>query len=644
MIESGLVYIHYAETPTAFVGCGALVEGPFIVTCRHVWDQALAAEGSTGTVHIRFPPPRGEGNAEFRLAKSIDDCNGLGNPPDLVILATDDVPAGCASLVLARGKSPQHGPGYVLAGLRRGGPDKPVRDVTIPGHIAARIDGSGFRQFTGAEDKGYFTDLGSSGSPLLIGSTDELAGLISLSETGLVPGAAPIREAFAVPSVTIHRYLSHYVGREWARDHGIPEAKVAQILDMIGATEITIAELRRRMETYFETLQAQAPQTPPRTNIGGDIDFAIEKSRRLSAAFQPDDAMAVLDDIIAEETAARRQRLVPLLEEKARQQRLVFNYEGAKSTLRELLAIDADQTWCWIELGDIFVTTGVLNDALAAFRQALAAADRLAESDPANAEWQHDLSVAHNRIGDVQAAQGDLPAALKSYQAGLAICDRLAKADPANAVWQHDLSVAHSKFGNVQAAHGDLPAALKSYQDSYAILERLAKADPANAVWQRDLSVSHTKIGDVQTAQGDLPAALKSYQADLAIADRLAKADPANTGWQRDLSVSHNKIGDMHKAQGDLQAALKSYQDSLAIRDRLAKADLANAGWQRDLAVSFGNVAVVEAKQGLTSQALAGFRRSRDIIAQLMLKSPDNATLPNDLAWFDRQIAALEKL
>jgi hypothetical protein len=34
-------------------------------------------------------------------------------------------------------------------------------------------------------------------------------------------------------------------------------------------------------------------------------------------------------------------------------------------------------------------------------------------------------------------------------------------------------------------------------------------------------------------------------------------------------------------------------------------------------------------------------REGREIIGRLSQQSPDNATLPNDLAWFDEQIAAL---
>jgi tetratricopeptide (TPR) repeat protein len=100
-------------------------------------------------------------------------------------------------------------------------------------------------------------------------------------------------------------------------------------------------------------------------------------------------------------------------------------------------------------------------------------------------------------LGDVLVAQGNLPEALKAYQDGLAIAERLARADPGNAGWQRDLSVSYEKIGNVLVDQGNLPEALKAYQDGLAIRERLARADPGNAGWQRDLSVFYEKIGFV---------------------------------------------------------------------------------------------------------------------------------------------------
>ena len=96
----------------------------------------------------------------------------------------------------------------------------------------------------------------------------------------------------------------------------------------------------------------------------------------------------------------------------------------------------------------------------------------------------------------------------------------------------------------------------------------------------------------------------------------------------------------MQQAQGDLAAALTSYEADLAIAERLAEADPGNAEWQRDLALGYGRVALIELRQG---DALKVFQQGRDIITQLIRRAPDNATLPNDLAWFDRQMSTHEK-
>src|SRR4051794_5305944 len=228
------------------------------------------------------------------------------------------------------------------------------------------------------------------------------------------------------------------------------------------------------------------------------------------------------------------------------------------------------------------------------------------------------------RLGDIHKERGDLTRALASYRDSLAIAARLAQSDPGNAGWQRDLSVSYNKVGDVQRAPGDLTRALASYRDSLAIRERLAQSGPGNAGWQRVLLVSYSKVGDVQVAQGDLSGALASYRDLLAIAARLAQSDPGNAGWQRDLSVSYNKVGDVQVAQGDLSGALASYRDSLAIMERLAQSDAGNAGWQRDLAISNERLGDIYLRQQNGTEAKRAFERALDIYLSLARRNPDD--------------------
>jgi hypothetical protein len=68
--------------------------------------------------------------------------------------------------------------------------------------------------------------------------------------------------------------------------------------------------------------------------------------------------------------------------------------------------------------------------ASGAFTAALRLAKSRRAGDPANTQWQRDLSVSHNKIGDVLLAQGDRPASLAAYRQSLAIREALAGRDP----------------------------------------------------------------------------------------------------------------------------------------------------------------------------------------------------------------------
>ncbi|PPC98054.1 MAG: hypothetical protein CTY36_11050, partial [Methylocystis sp.] len=198
------------------------------------------------------------------------------------------------------------------------------------------------------------------------------------------------------------------------------------------------------------------------------------------------------------------------------------------------------------KVGDVLVAQGNLPEALKAFRDSLAITEKLAKADPASfglhgsamtSGWQRDLSVSQEKIGDVLVAQGNLPDALKAFKDSLAIADKLAKADPASfglhgsamtSVWQRDLSVSYIKVGDVLVAQGNLPDALKAFKDSLAIREKLTKADPGNAGWQRDVAISNERIGDIASKHGDTAQAKAAFERALGAYETLVARNPGD--------------------------------------------------------------------------------------------------------------------
>ena len=133
MIESGLVYIHRTQPTKRFVGCGALIEGGLIATCRHVWEEASRVPAGTVPeepieVEIEYPRARDGGVAFTSPAALADACDepSIVDPiPDLVLLQPARVPGGAFPLHLAMDEKYETGPGYVHARVKEDGPAGP---------------------------------------------------------------------------------------------------------------------------------------------------------------------------------------------------------------------------------------------------------------------------------------------------------------------------------------------------------------------------------------------------------------------------------------------------------------------------------------------------------------------------------------
>jgi len=189
-IETGLVYI-YRLTPTKkFIGCGALIEGPYIATCRHVWRDATNA-GAVAELGIEFPGARESGQTTLTAAKLADTCEQPnGDVCDLVLLEAETIPIGVMALQLARHDRFEVGPGFAHARLVRSDPNQREvwRDFFPEGKLDANKTSDGMRQFTGTSPNGWWFTSGSSGSPVFREGGQQLAGILSLSELGANEG------------------------------------------------------------------------------------------------------------------------------------------------------------------------------------------------------------------------------------------------------------------------------------------------------------------------------------------------------------------------------------------------------------------------------------------------------------------------
>ena len=71
--------------------------------------------------------------------------------------------------------------------------------------------------------------------------------------------------------------------------------------------------------------------------------------------------------------------------------------------------------------------------------------------------------------------RANLPEALKAYRDSLAIAERLAKADPGNAGWQADLAASHGNLGQLYVRMGDKAEARRMFERGRAIVAPFAE-------------------------------------------------------------------------------------------------------------------------------------------------------------------------
>jgi tetratricopeptide (TPR) repeat protein len=409
------------------------------------------------------------------------------------------------------------------------------------------------------------------------------------------------------------------------------------LLHDAGATQQRIDELEH--VRHLQTDQINALRRTVDDLRGKLAEASAGDRSSLAAAFA---ALAVGDSEAAEDAFEREYDAQDRAAEEARQRMaeaarnvanlaLLRDVTKAVVFYRKGLAADPQHAETVRLLGHALILLGDLKEAQTALSNSLCIARVKGDV------WGE--MAAQNGLGDVFLLTGDLANANAAYMAALRLAKGRLAADPANTEWQRDLSVSHNKIGDVLVAQGDGAGALSAYRAGLGIREALAARDPANTQWQRDLSVSHEKIGDVLVAQGDGAGALSAYRADLAIAEALAARDPANTQWQRDLSVSHDRIGDVLVAQGEGAGALSAYRAALAIREVLAARDPANTQWETDLAVSCAKLGTLEHGQSVELRH-GHLVRGRQILVSL--KSAGRLMPSQDwIPWFDNQLAKL---
>jgi tetratricopeptide (TPR) repeat protein len=176
------------------------------------------------------------------------------------------------------------------------------------------------------------------------------------------------------------------------------------------------------------------------------------------------------------------------------------NFDAAKSTVNRVLFDLADglRDVEGIRAETVRVILGRAENAIGDL------ASRTA-NDP---EVRRSQEVMYNQFSDIYLRLGATQLAVEHARKALAIGRAMLAETPGNTDWQHDVSVALERLGDALLAQGDRTAALTAYGEILDLRRALSARNPNDISLRRGVSVVLQKVGEARQEEGDRASAL----------------------------------------------------------------------------------------------------------------------------------------
>jgi tetratricopeptide (TPR) repeat protein/tRNA A-37 threonylcarbamoyl transferase component Bud32 len=357
-------------------------------------------------------------------------------------------------------------------------------------------------------------------------------------------------------------------------------------------------------------------------------DRALKAERQ--ARHQAMAALRIMTDELVERQLARS----PTLTEENKQflRKVIEQFEG----LAAITADDADSRAIRAE-GYFRVSLmrhrlGELQEAEAAYREAIKLQQQLAAEFPNRPEFRQDLAISHNNLGVLLRDTGRLKEAEAAHRDALAIRKQLAAEFPNRPDYRHELATSHANLGILLYQTGRLAEAEAALRYAVAMFKQLAAEFPNRPEFRQDLARNHNNLGNLLSAIGRPKEAEEAYREALAIRKQLAAEFPNRPDYRHELARNHNNLGNLLSAIGRPKEAEEAYREALAIRKQLAAEFPNRPDYRQDLAMGLNNLGIFLYETGRPKEAEKAHREALAIRKQLAAEFPNRPDYRQDLA------------
>jgi eukaryotic-like serine/threonine-protein kinase len=267
--------------------------------------------------------------------------------------------------------------------------------------------------------------------------------------------------------------------------------------------------------------------------------------------------------------------------------------------------------------------------ALAAYRQAIAAFEKLADARPDELQYRADLALCYNNVGLLESAQGDPAAAEQAYDKALAIQRRLEEGanEPR---FRSGLALTYDNIGLLATSRDETTAAEQSFGESIHIAEQLVAQFPDQPDYQHNLAISYNNLSFL-FAKSDSRKAEEASQKARSIEEKLVESHPQNARYQSDLALSLNNLGALQGHNGQFDAAEDSYCRAIALQEQLVRKSPSVIRFRNDLAVTHNNLGRLYSNAEKLDEADKSFQAARQIVDELAADYPADLSYQSTL-------------
>ncbi|MEO6264834.1 MAG: toll/interleukin-1 receptor domain-containing protein [Luteimonas sp.] len=274
-------------------------------------------------------------------------------------------------------------------------------------------------------------------------------------------------------------------------------------------------------------------------------------------------------------------------------------------------------------IGEIDVRRGGMDSALTAFRHARDTTAELLDRAPADPQriFEHAQSVFW--VGYYDWQHGDLGAAEQAMLEYQRLAKRLVAIDPANMDWQAELSYSHSNLGVMLLDQGRPREAMTQFEMSRRANERRVASKPGDATPQVDLGQDYSWLSSAEALELRFDEAARLRQREIALYRSMLQREPGNAVVLERMMYARRFLAGLLLARGELDAAASEIAEANRMADAQLRLEPDNADWLQAAAKSRLMQAGLLGWRSQPQQGLVELERVRPLVAGLLARDAE---------------------